>query len=107
LNRSLRALALAPLILVLTIGAGCGEKRTDITAAVADFNSQFGGVFVLDCPDEVDGGEGTTFDCTLSSAEGEVSETVEFQVTDQDGDLVIDYTDEEQVDAAIERISGE
>ena len=54
--------------------AGCGGETTDITAAVKDTNNTLDGAATLKCPDEVDGGEGTKFDCTLTGKGGKSAE---------------------------------
>ncbi|MEA2467859.1 MAG: hypothetical protein QOJ57_1985 [Thermoleophilaceae bacterium] len=62
---------------VLSIGAfgallvvGCGGTTTDITAAVDDTNKSLAQQGAsISCPDQVDGGDGTEFECTLKGTE--------------------------------------
>ena len=60
---------------------GCGGETTDITAAVDDTNKTLkpDGASI-DCPDTVDGGKGTKFDCTVEGAESGKSEKIQLKV---------------------------
>ncbi len=75
LRHTLSLAALTPLLV-----AGCGGETTDISAAVDDTNKNLQGAATLDCEDEVDGGEGTEFDCTLKGKKSGESETVKIKI---------------------------
>ena len=59
---------------------GCGGETTDISAAVDDTNKNLDGAATMACDDEIDGGEGTKFDCTLKGTEGGKTETVQIKI---------------------------
>jgi hypothetical protein len=60
----------------------------------------------LDCPDEVDGGAGTTFDCTMKAIGGKKTAAVRMQVVEQDGDLAVGAANDEQYEKALESVAG-
>ena len=90
------------------LGAGCGGEKTDISQGVERLNTDLlepQGVS-MDCPDEVDGGEGATFDCTLKATKGDASAPVKMKIVKEDGDLAVDIADEKQFDAALKKVSA-
>lgn len=105
LRISLLALALA----AATLGAGCGGETTDVSQGVEKLNSDVLKPLnaELDCPDEVDGGEGTTFDCTLKSTKGDQSAKLKMKIVKQDGDLAVDVADSKQYDAALKKVASQ
>ncbi len=77
----IRARHSVPLIAAAALfTAGCGGETTDISAAVDDTNKNLKGAATLNCDDEIDGGEGTEFDCTLKGAKGGGTETVKIKI---------------------------
>ena len=108
LRRMGAALALAGITALLA--AGCGGEKTDVSGGVDNLNKRLsdqGIAAKLDCPKEVDGGEGTEFDCTLASEDGATSEKVELQVQKENGDLVVDVTDQKAWQASLDKVSGQ
>ena len=103
------------LVLALTAGlaavaAGCGGETTDVSGGVDALNKRLsdqGIAASLDCPDEVDGGEGTDFECTLKADEGGTSEKVQMEVQKENGELVVDVRDGEAWQKAIQNVSGQ
>lgn len=95
---------------VLPIGAallmaGCG-KTTDVSAGTEDFNKELRPQGLsLDCPKEVDGGEGTEFDCTMNG-EGGQSKTVRLKVVEEGGELAVDVANPQEFDATREELGG-
>ena len=99
-------LRISILAVVAAVAVGCGGERTDISEGVEKLNSQ---VLApqgakLDCPDEVDGGAGATFECTMQSTSGDRSAPVTMKIVEQGGDLAVDLADEKQFDAALEKV---
>ena len=101
---------MAPLALVAVAAvlvAGCGGEKTDVSQGVNNLNTAIAAQGIkakLDCPKEVDGGEGKKFDCTLKSDDGSKSEKVEMQVQKERGDLVVDVTDQKAWSAALRQM---
>lgn len=87
--------------------AGCGGEKTDVSAGIDKLNSQILSQqgAELDCPDEIDGGEGTEFDCTMKALEGDASAPVKMKVVKEDGELAVDIADEAQFDKALAEVS--
>jgi hypothetical protein len=103
-RRIVAALALAGLVAVA--GAGCGGKKTDIADAIDARNDAFQqqGVPVrLECPDEVDGHNGTEFDCDLVASRGGGKEKVRMKIDEEGDDLTVDFKDT----AAFERTAAQ
>ena len=91
------------------VAAGCGEK-TDVSGGVDNLNerlTQQGIPAKLECPKEVDGGEGTKFECTLKANEGDKSAKVQMQVQKEGDDLVVDVTDQQAFEKAITDVAGQ
>jgi hypothetical protein len=80
---------------------GCGGTTTDITAAVDDTNKNLAPDATIDCPDTVDGGEGTEFDCTLKGSKSGKTKTVKVKVI-KDGIAPVSQADYE---AAVAEVS--
>ena len=90
---------------VAAVAAGCGGEKTDVSQGVAELN----GVLIqqgakLECPDEVDGGEGATFDCTMKATKGDVSAPVKMKIVKEDGELAVDRADDAQFRQALEKV---
>jgi hypothetical protein len=107
LRRSAAALALvAALVLV---AAGCGGEKTDVTGGVDNLNerlNQQGIPAELDCPDEVDGAEGTEFDCELKAQEGDRKQKIEMEISKEGDDYVVDVKDQPSFERAIVAVAG-
>ena len=102
--RSLLAMALV----VVGVAAGCGGETTDVSGGVKDLNNDLKGQGAeLDCPKEVDGGEGTEFECTLKATEGDTSEKVDLKVDKEGDDLVVNVVDRAKFDAALQKVTGQ
>lgn len=86
--------------------AGCGGEKTDVSAGTEDFNQELEPQGLsLECPKEVDGGEGAEFDCTMKSKGGE-SKTVKLKVV-KDGDaLAVDVANKAEFDSTIQELTG-
>jgi hypothetical protein len=92
--------------LALVFAVGCGGSTTDVSAGTADFNKELAQEgSKLDCPKQVDGGEGTEFECTLTGKGG--SEKVKLKVVKQDGDLAVDTADQAAFDTARQKVAGQ
>jgi len=92
------------------IAAGCGGEKTDVSGGVENLNKQLadqGLAASLDCPKEVDGGEGAEFECTLKADEGGQQEKVQMQVQKENDKLVVDVKDRAAWEKAIENVAGE
>jgi len=98
LRHTLSLAALTPLLV-----AGCGGETTDISAAVDDTNKNLQGAATLKCDDEIDGGEGTEFDCTLKGDKGGATETVKIKII-KDG---IAPVSEKAYVASLEKVTGQ
>ena len=97
LRHTLSLAALTPLLV-----AGCGGETTDISAAVDDTNKNLDGTATMACDDEIDGGEGTKFDCTLKGKGGK-TETVQIKII-KDG---IAPVSEKAYVASLEKVTGQ
>jgi len=95
-------LAVAALAVVF---AGCG--KTDISKGVEDFNRTLEpNGLTLDCPKEIQGGEGTEFQCTLKGTRNGKSAPVTLKIGKEEGDLVIDAADQKAFDTARQEVAG-
>ena len=93
--------------LALVFAVGCGGETTDVSAGTDDFNMELAQEgSKLECPKEVDGGEGTEFECTLKGKGGQ-SEKVKLKVVKQNGDLAVDTVDQAAFDTARQKVSGQ
>lgn len=93
-------------VAVLVFGVGCGSK-TDVSAGVDDFNRDLAADgLALECPKEVNGGEGTEFDCTLRGTRSGKSTPVKLKIAKEEGDLVIDAADQKAFETARQEVAG-
>ena len=88
--------------------AGCGGEKTDVSQGVDKLNSQVLSQqgAELDCPDEVDGGEGATFDCTMKSTSGDETAKVKMKIVKEDGDLAVDIDNSADFEKALEQVAA-
>ena len=95
------------LVAVAAFAVGCGGEKTDVSQGVDKLNSQVLSQqgATLDCPDEVDGGEGATFDCTMKSTSGDQTAEVKMKIVKEDGDLAVDIADEKQFEEALKKVA--
>ena len=90
------------LALTASFAVGCGGETTDISAAVDDTNKNLQGAAKLDCADEIDGGEGTEFDCTLKGTKSGKTEKVNLKI-EKNG---IAPVNEKDYVAALQKVAG-
>ena len=105
LRRICTALALTAFI--AAVASGCGGEKTDVSKGIDSYNerlTQQGIPAELDCPDQVDGGAGTEFDCTLKATEGDKSAKVKFEVRKEGKDLIVIEKDQKAVERAIQTV---
>ena len=96
---------IVPLACAALIAAGCGGEKTDVSKGVDELNQTFGQSGVkIDCPKEVDGGEGTEFDCTLKGNGKE--EKVDLKVVKQGEDLAVDVADQADFQKKLGTVAG-
>lgn len=108
LRRTLAALALAAVAAVAA--AGCGGEKTDVSGGVDNLNerlTQQGIPAKLDCPKEVDGGEGTEFECTLKASQGGKEQKIKMEVQKEGDDLVVDVKDQAAFERALQAVAGQ
>ena len=108
LRRTLAAVALVSITAV--VAAGCGGEKTDVSGGVDNLNerlTQQGIPAKLDCPKEVDGGEGTEFECTLKANEGGKEEKLQMEVQKEGDDLVVDVKDQAAFEKALASVAGQ
>jgi len=99
----IRARHCLPLIAATAlIAIGCAGETTDISAAVDDTNKNLQGAATLSCDDEIDGGEGTEFDCTLKGKGGKTA-TVKLKII-KDG---IAPVSEKAYVSSLEKVTGQ
>jgi hypothetical protein len=92
------------------VAAGCGGETTDVSGGVENLNKQLkdqGLAAQLDCPDEVDGGEGTEFECTLKADDGSSEEKVDMKVEKENDKLVVDVTDQSAWAQTLQKVAGQ
>jgi len=83
------------LALATTAGVACGGEKTDVSQGVSAVNKELAAQGVsIDCPDEVDGGEGTEFDCTAKGTQTGKSAAIKMKIVKENGDLAVDFADE-------------
>ena len=97
------------LAIVAVLAAGCGTEKTDVSQGVDKLNTQILAPqgAELDCPKEVDGGEGKTFECTMKATNGDASAPVTMKIVEEDGELAIDIADEKQFEEALRKVAQE
>jgi hypothetical protein len=88
--------------------SGCGGESTDVSQGVANINKDLlnaQGVR-LDCPKTVDGGAGTTFNCTIRNTKTKRSAKLRMKVAKQNGQLAVDIANESEFRAALKKIGA-
>jgi hypothetical protein len=84
--------------------AGCGGQTTDISAAVDDTNTKLAQDGAsIDCPNTVDGGEGTEVECTLKGTDSGKTEKVKIKI----GKDAIMPANDADYQAALARVLGQ
>ena len=85
--------------------SGCGET-TDVSGAVERLNNGFlaGQKVRLECPREVDGGDGANFECTLRNPRTGRAAPVTLRIVKDDGQSSVDMADGQQFGAALRRV---
>jgi hypothetical protein len=97
-------------MLVAVVAAGCGGNKTDVSQGVDSYNERFsqqGYPVRFDCPKEVDGGDGTEFDCDLKATEGDKKAKVKMEVKKEGEDLVVDVKDQAAFEKALAQVAGQ
>lgn len=103
MNVQFSALALAGAMAVV----GCGGEVTDVGQSVEQINTKLLAPHAqLDCPKEVDGGDGKSFECTLKARTGSGSAPVTMKITRENGELAVDLADPKRFDAALKKVTG-
>lgn len=95
---------------IAVVAAACGGEKTDVSGGVDNLNerlTQQGIPAKLECPDEVDGGEGTEFECTLKANEGGKEEKLQMEVQKEGDDLVVDVKDQAAFEKALASVAGQ
>jgi hypothetical protein len=97
--------ALAVGAIAAVFAAGCG--KTDVSGGVADLNQDLEqNGLTLECPKEIQGGEGTVFECTLRGTRNGKSTPVQLKIGKEEGDLVVTPADQKAYDMARQEVSG-
>jgi hypothetical protein len=107
LRRTGAALALVTVTAVAV--AGCGGEETDVSGGIDSYNErlqQQGIPAELNCPDRVDGGEGTEFECTLDAEQGDRSEKIAMEIQKEGDDLVVTEKDQAAFERAVQQVVG-
>ena len=101
-----RRLVAVPVVLAALI-AGCGGEKSDVSGGVNAINQELAQQGArLDCPEEVDGGEGATFECDLRGTQTNKSTKIQMRIVQEGGDLAVDFAGTRaQVQAAIRRVT--
>ena len=100
--------ALAVTAFAAVAAAGCGGEKTDVSDAVEQENRRLGAAGVkLDCPKEVDGGEGTEFDCDLTNERTDKKATVKLKVVKRGDDLFVDTADQAAYGKALQQVGAQ
>jgi hypothetical protein len=101
--------ALALVTVTAVVAAGCGGEKTDVSGGVDNLNerlTQQGIPAKLECPKEVDGGEGTDFECDLKADKGGKTQKIQMQVQKEGDDLVVDVKDQQAFEKALAAVAG-
>jgi hypothetical protein len=102
--------ALALVTVTAVVAAGCGGEKTDVSGGVDNLNerlTQQGIPAKLECPKEVDGGEGADFECDLKANEGGKVEKIQMEVQKEGDDLVVDVKDQQAFEKALASVAGQ
>ncbi|MDX6697309.1 MAG: hypothetical protein QOE65_706 [Solirubrobacteraceae bacterium] len=86
---------------------GCGGEKSNVSGGVKAINQALAAQSArLDCPTEVKGGEGATFDCDLIGTKTNKSTKVKMKIVKENGSLAVDFAgNRPQVQAAIRRVT--
>ena len=101
---------MALLSITALTAAGCGGEKTDVSGGIDSYNERFtqqGIPAKLECPDEVDGGEGTEFECTLQASEGDKNAKITMEIRKEGDDLVVIEKDQQALERAINEVAGQ
>ena len=92
----------------IVVTAGCGGEKTDVSQGVKQINDTLLAPqgASLDCPKQVDGGEGAEFDCTLKGKGGKTAD-VKLKVTKQNGAFAVDVADQKGFTDALQTVIAE
>lgn len=103
----IRRLIAVPVLLVGLAVAGCGGEKSDVSGGVNAINQELAQQGArLDCPKEVDGGEGATFDCDLKGIRTNKTAKVKMKIVKENDDLAVDFAGSRaEVQAAIRRVT--
>jgi hypothetical protein len=103
---NVRRLAVVPVLLAF-FAAGCGGEKSNVSGGVNAINQELAQQGArLDCPKEVDGGEGATFDCDLKGIRTNKSTKIKMKIVKENGDLAVDFAGERAaVQAAIKQVT--
>jgi N-methylhydantoinase B/oxoprolinase/acetone carboxylase alpha subunit len=103
---NVRRLAVVPVLLALFV-AGCGGEKSNVSGGVKAINQELAQQGArLDCPKEVDGGEGATFECDLKGIRTNKSAKIKMKIVKENGDLAVDFAGTRaQVQAAIRQVT--
>jgi hypothetical protein len=108
LSNLVRARLVLPCVGAALFLAACGGERTDVSQGVKNINDQVlsSQGASLDCPKEIDGGEGATFDCKLKGTETGKEASVKMKVTKQGKDLAVDIADQPAFQTALTQVTS-
>jgi hypothetical protein len=99
------SLVLVPAVLALGLAA-CGGETSNVSQPVKSLNAQLAPTGAkLSCPTKVDGGEGATFDCTVTGPGGNGKVTM--KIIKQNGSLAVDAADQAKFKAALQKAAGQ
>ena len=100
-------LAVLPILLALALAA-CGGEKSDVSGGVDAVNRELVAQDAqLDCPKEVDGGEGTEFGCTLRGTKSNRSAKIDMKIVKEGGELAVDFAgDRAQVQRALRQVTA-
>jgi hypothetical protein len=104
-----RRICAALVLATALVAAGCGGEKTDVTKGVDNLNerlTQQGIPAKLECPDEVDGADGTEFECTLQASEGDRKQKIKMEISKEGDDYVVDVKDQPSFERAIVAVAG-
>jgi hypothetical protein len=102
--------SLALLSITALAAAGCGGKETDVSSGIDSYNerlSQQGIPARLDCPDRVDGHEGTEFQCTLEATQGGRNAKITMEIRKEGKDLIVIEKDQQALERAVQEVAGQ
>ncbi len=107
MNSIRRSAGLACAAAGMTLLVACGGETTDVSEVVNQTNQDLAAQGAkLDCPKEVDGGEGTEFDCKMQSTDGSKSTDVKLKVIKEGEELGLAPVDEAAFQKAVEEVAA-